>query len=158
MAMESTSGTMAQCTKATGAKIKSTAEESTFGQMAENMTENGETIICMVKEFIPGKMEECTKVTTKMIENTGMESTPGTTVNSTKDGGRTGSNMERVSTEKMDVIEEVSGKMENVLNGLMMERVEWEILMTKREPYSDIRLIQKNNVLKFKFSYKNPQQ
>ena len=48
-----------------------------------------------------------------------MEYILGMTENNMKDGGRMGSNMVKVSIEKMGEIDEVSGKMERELNGWM---------------------------------------
>lgn len=87
-------------------------EEFTFGQMAENTMVSGKIIICTVKDYTHGKTEECMRETMKMIVNMVMEFTPGMMENNTKVGGKMESNTEKVSIEKMDVIEEVFGKTE----------------------------------------------
>jgi hypothetical protein len=110
--MENTFGTTVQCTKENGLKTRLMEEEFTFGQMAENTMVNGKIIICMVKVCILGKTEECMRETMKMIENMVTVYTLGMMESNTKVGGKMESNMEKVSTEKMDVIEEVFGKME----------------------------------------------
>ena len=119
MDMENTSGMTAPCTRASGLKTKSMEVEFTFGLMEENTTGSGRIIICMEKVFTLGKTEECMREIMKTIENMVMVFTLGTMESNTKDGGRMGSSTEKVSTEKMDVIEEEFGRMARELSGLM---------------------------------------
>ena len=58
--------------------------------------------------------------TTRTTESTDMVFTPGMTASNTKDGGKMESNTVRVSTERMAVIGEVSGKTARESNGSMM--------------------------------------
>ena len=114
--------------KATGLKTKSTAEESTFGQMVESTTVNGKITICTVGVFILGRMAESMMVNTKTTESTDRVFTPGMTASNTKAGGKMESNMVRPSTERMAVTEEVSGKTVRDLNGSMISSYKSEYL------------------------------
>lgn len=110
--MANTFGMTVQCTRENGLKTKLMEEEFIFGQMAENTMVSGKIIICTVKVYTLGKMEECMRETMKMIVNMVMEFTHGMMESNTKAGGKMENNTEKESTEKMDVIEEVFGKME----------------------------------------------
>merc|ERR1712224_966184 len=91
------------------------------GLMVGSIMESGKTIICMVKASIPGKTEECMMASTKMTENMAMVFTLGMMVNSMLDSGRMENNMELEPIGKMAEIARVFGKMESVLNGLMVK-------------------------------------
>jgi len=108
-------------------RTKLMVEESISGQMAENIMENGKIITCMERVSTHGKMAVCMKVTMKMIGSTAMEFTPGMMESNTKAGGKMENSTVKVSIEKMDVIEKVSGKMARESNGLE----------TRQEPQPD---------------------
>ena len=65
-------------------------------------------------------MVATTKVSSIQTRFLALATTTGLMANSTKDGGRMESSTEKVSTEKMDVIEEEFGRMAKELSGLMM--------------------------------------
>lgn len=113
-------GQINQSMKETGSKIKLKVLVYTLGQMVANMKDIGQKTICMGKVFTHGKMEGNMMVITTWIRSTDLVFTSGLMAESMKECGKTGSSMEKGNTlQQMGSLEEVYGKMERELNGLM---------------------------------------
>ena len=119
MATANTFRMMGQFMKKKYTTINLMAFEFTFCQMIVNTTENGRTIICIVKESMHRKMVESMKKTKKMIESMLMVFTPETMVKNMKVGRKTVNSMESESTERIVGKEEESGKIDREQNCLM---------------------------------------
>jgi hypothetical protein len=75
----------------------------TFGLTKENMTVNGKTIKCTVKEFSVGKMAEYTVVVTSKIRKKVMVNSNGQTEELIKDNGKTESKMAKENISEVKV-------------------------------------------------------
>jgi len=108
----------------TGAKIRSVELVFTLGLMVVVMRVNGLKITWKVWESTFGKMAVNTKVNIRMTKSMDLVSTFGLMVDVTKDIGTEENNMdlENMLYQKMIKLNMVYGKMENVLNGLVMSK------------------------------------
>jgi hypothetical protein len=85
--------------------------------MADSITVNGRTTICMVEVSTHGKMAAVTKESTRTIESMDLVSILGTMESSSRACGKTVNNTEKASTEKMELRGVDSGRTATESNG-----------------------------------------
>ena len=117
MAKGGTSGVMVRRMRVSGFKIRLMAKAYMFGQMEENTTANGKTIICTARVSTLTRMVDNMMANTKIIKDTALVYKLGITGRNTKVGGKMESSTGSASIERMAEIGGVFGKTVKELSG-----------------------------------------